>query len=201
MSFSRSVRRRSGERHPLLALRDEPGYMVGGVCAWIWMSMVPSRRVYRHATSYGLKHAVEEALGTYVPNDLFKGCMILQGFEVADLDALNWEFKVKPRYGRIDDRHRTGIGVDRDRADPTELALFDSIASWARLNAYFDSQRRRERAGYDDPPTPLVMEEDREVFRRARRMGLGGPNGIDREIYQAITGDCQPPRPRRSVSV
>lgn len=134
----------------------------------------------------------------YVPNDLFNGCMVLQGFEVRDYDELNWEFKMKPRFGRrIEDHYRTGIGIDRERTDPTELALFDALATWAKLNALFDNRRMRAEAGHVDPPRPLV-EEERQTFRRARRFGLVGGGRIDWEVYRAITGDgdCTPPRPR-----
>lgn len=200
MSFDQLTLRRHKERHPLLAVRDEPDYMVGAVSAWIWMTMIPAKRYYRYATSYGLKHSVEgrDQVDVYCPNDLFKGCMLLAGFKVRNLDELNWEFKVKPRHGRrVQDSSGTGIAIDRERSDPTELALFDSIASWARLNAHFDSRRRRARAGYEDPPSALVREEDRQAFRTARRRGLVGPPRISREVYDAIVGDCPPRRPRR----
>lgn len=45
-------------------------------------------------TSYGLKHILQQQNGTYLTNGQFKGAMILSGFEVKNIEDINWIFNI-----------------------------------------------------------------------------------------------------------
>ena len=65
---------------------------------WIKLSLAPLRAPKWLPESYGLKHVFERDTGVYVTNGRFKGAMLLAGFEPLDSAALNWEFRISPRY-------------------------------------------------------------------------------------------------------
>ncbi len=63
---------------------------------WIDHSVAYSRRA-DSSTSYGLKHHFERE-GFYISNGQFKAAMVLAGHDPQDIYALNWIFKIKPRW-------------------------------------------------------------------------------------------------------
>lgn len=102
---------------------------------WINAVMAPAYRVDTHATSYGMKHDFEE-VGFYVTNGQFKGAMLACGYKPVDPAALNWRFRVKPRY-------RYSLRAPRAANDPVRYGLWgmpDDVR--AGLAAAMDQARK-----------------------------------------------------------
>ena len=60
---------------------------------WIHTDMDP--KLLRYSTSYSLKHMFEQATGVYVTNGVFKGAMLVSGFEPKNPREDNWRFKYR----------------------------------------------------------------------------------------------------------
>lgn len=64
-----------------------------------WCTAIDSIKPFNNKrNSYGLKHTYERKTGNYVGNGAFKGAMLLAGFEVKNLNSLNWVFNVSEGY-------------------------------------------------------------------------------------------------------
>jgi hypothetical protein len=196
MSYLEEVRVRAGERHPDKAFREMPDYLRGALLLWIELLMVPAFSVQQDCTSYSLKHDAQDEIGVYIPNDVFKGAMLVAGYKLADGDALNWQFRIKRRHWRRTSGY-TGFTLDRQRLDLLEAAFFDVVASWDRMRALFDYENRRHAWDqmYWIPPT--APGEDRAIFRWAARLGLVGEY-ISPWIYAAVMGSYEGLGRRRS---
>ena len=70
------------------------------LCRWILENIKPQSRMNKRHTSYGLKHKFEHDKangGRYVTNGMFKGGMLLCGFEPDNEDDLNWCFRISEK--------------------------------------------------------------------------------------------------------
>lgn len=64
------------------------------ILQWVRENFIPSEKVLRDWTSYGLKHILEKDLKLYLSNNQFKDAMLMCGFEPFKADELNWKFRI-----------------------------------------------------------------------------------------------------------
>lgn len=64
------------------------------VSDWIKKNIRKSRKIYRRASSYGLKHVLQADTHVYLTNNQFKDAMLLAGYQPVDPNELNWHFKI-----------------------------------------------------------------------------------------------------------
>ena len=64
------------------------------VLKWCKEHFISTKSFNEKHTSYGLKHILQHQNGTYLTNGQFKGAMVLSGFEVKDIEDLNWVFNI-----------------------------------------------------------------------------------------------------------
>ena len=96
--------------HPA-CYEDLPTETQTALIAWISEHFEPSRKIYWHRSSYGLKHDFERDTGIYIYNGAFKGAMLKAGIIPVDDKKQNWNFKMKKKvpegfYGWCVQRYR-----------------------------------------------------------------------------------------------
>lgn len=64
------------------------------VLQWCKKFFIPTKTFNDKYTSYGLKQILQHYDGTYLTNGQFKGAMILSGFDVKNLEDVNWIFNI-----------------------------------------------------------------------------------------------------------
>jgi hypothetical protein len=197
MSYSKTIRAQAGERHPAEVFAEMPDYLRGAVLLWVELSMVPAYSVQQDCASYGLTLDAKDEIGVFhIPHDAFKGAMLVAGYEPVDRVDLNWQFRIRRRHWR-----RTGgytrFTLDRQRLDPREVALFDFVASYARMRALADLENCRHALGLGYLTKPIAADEDRAAFRWAARLGLVGER-ISLRAYAAVMGSYEGLGGRRS---
>lgn len=67
------------------------------VLKWCKKSFIKTNGFNIRHTSYGLKHILQDEDGTYLTNGAFKGAMLLAGFDVKDVQELNWVFNISEK--------------------------------------------------------------------------------------------------------
>lgn len=119
---------------------------------WIRENLKAGEDEYPHASSYRLKHDLENDTGIYLTNNQYKDAMLLCGFKAVDTDELNWTFYLdqdSPLFVKAKGSLRDRFKKLRSEMSP------DSLWSQTKFADFFHiphSTYRKWEQGIAEPP-------------------------------------------------